>query len=175
MGQLHYSVKLSNFFLVILFKSWCAIKKLISTGKAAAVRLTWFPWCFATWPRSIRCEIFPIAQQPVTAFNWANRLFLVIVACSTSTSTAVGRFSKTTNLRFCIIFKKRDAGTQRHAKHQREDVFLMDASVMILFWSTLICFALLKYRKVKAAFKWHFSNLVTFIRLATWKLDIWLS
>lgn len=45
-------------------------------------------------------------------------------------------------------------------------------------WSALICFILLRYLKAKAAYKWHLSNLVTFIRLAAFvKIDLfeWLN
>ena len=50
-------------------------------------------------------------------------------------------------------------------------------AVMIQLWSALICFILLRYLKAKAAYKWHLSNLVTFIRLAAFvKIDLfeWL-
>lgn len=51
-------------------------------------------------------------------------------------------------------------------------------AVMIQLWSALICFILLRYLKAKAAYKWHLSNLVTFIRLAAFvKIDLfeWLN
>lgn len=50
-------------------------------------------------------------------------------------------------------------------------------AVMIQIWSALICFILLRYLKARAAYKWHLSNLVTFIRLAAFvKIDLfkWL-
>jgi hypothetical protein len=51
-------------------------------------------------------------------------------------------------------------------------------AVMIQIWSALICFVLLKYLKAKAKYKWHLSNLVTFIRLAAFvKINLfeWLN
>lgn len=51
-------------------------------------------------------------------------------------------------------------------------------AVMIQIWSALTCFILLRYLKAKAAYKWHLSNLVTFIRLAAFvKIDLfeWLN
>lgn len=50
-------------------------------------------------------------------------------------------------------------------------------AVMIQIWTALISYALLQYLKNKAAYKWHLSNLVTFIRLAAFvKIDLfeWL-
>lgn len=51
-------------------------------------------------------------------------------------------------------------------------------AVMIQIWTALICFILLRYLKARAAYKWHLSNLVTFIRLAAFvKIDLfeWLN
>lgn len=46
-------------------------------------------------------------------------------------------------------------------------------AVMIQIWTALISFVLLQYLKAKAAYKWHLSNLVTFIRLASLvKIDL---
>ncbi len=50
-------------------------------------------------------------------------------------------------------------------------------AVMVQIWTALISFALLQYLKYRAAYKWHLSNLVTFIRLAAFvKIDLfeWL-
>jgi len=47
-------------------------------------------------------------------------------------------------------------------------------AVQIQMWTSLISILLLKYLKMKSAFKWHLSNLVTFIRINLYvKLDLY--
>jgi hypothetical protein len=47
-------------------------------------------------------------------------------------------------------------------------------AVQIQIWTALITILLLAYLKTKAQYKWHMSNLITFIRLNLFvKIDLW--
>jgi len=47
-------------------------------------------------------------------------------------------------------------------------------AVQIQIWTALITILLLTYLKTKAQYKWHMSNLITFIRLNLFvKIDMW--